>query len=132
MGNLPALSLDGIGFKWDDTLPLADNVSSFKTYYQSVRKSAFYIRGATRLWYLKMTAPPPTYIERSPLTLTYMALHRLSELARYTPDVLAQHFDSHHNWLLSEFINLSLSQFLDEVSAEMTGHEFMPPGISPR
>jgi hypothetical protein len=61
-----------------------------------------------------------------------MALHRLSELARYTPDLLAQHFDSHHNWLLSEFITLALDQFTDEISAEMTGHEFMPPGVASR
>ena len=71
-------------------------------------------------------------MKSSPLTLTLMAMHRISELARYTPDVLSRHFDSQHNWLLSEFINLSLRQFLDEISAEITSHEFMPPGVASR
>ena len=61
-----------------------------------------------------------------------MGLHKLSELARYTPNILAKHFESQHNWLLSEFINLSLPQFIDEIAAELTGHEFMTPGYSPR
>ena len=119
-------------FKWDAAQPDAANVPGFKTYYRRVRQHTFYIKGITRLWYIKMTSGSPAWIERSPMTLTFMALHRISELARYTPDVLAQHLDSQHNWLLSEFINLSLPQFLDEISAEMTGHEFMPPGVSPR
>jgi hypothetical protein len=36
------------------------------------------------------------------------------------------------NWLLSEFTSLSLTQFIDEIAAELTGHEFMPPGYAPR
>src|SRR4051794_22560707 len=61
-----------------------------------------------------------------------MAMHRLSEIARYNPDAMARHFDSQHNWVLSEFINLALDQYLDELASELTGHEFMSRGYSPR
>jgi len=56
-------------------------------------------------------------------------MHRLSELARYSPKSLANHFESRHNWLLSEFISTALYQFIDEISSEITGQEFMVPGI---
>ena len=68
-------------------------------------------------------------VERSSLTLTYAALHKLSELARYSPIRLKKHFDSQHNWLLSEFINVSLEHFIDQISSEITGMEFAQPGI---
>jgi len=55
-------------------------------------------------------------------------MHRLSEMARYSPDVLARHFEGRYNWLLSEFLMTSTTQFLDEISSEMTGHDFVPPG----
>ena len=55
-------------------------------------------------------------------------MHRLSGLARYDPMRLARHFDCQHNWLLSEFIATARSQFIDEISYEITGQEFMIPG----
>jgi hypothetical protein len=119
-------------FAWRDADPIQANVNRFMNYYRAIRRTTYYIRGISRLWYIKKTGPQLDRINRSSLTLTYMALHRLSELARYSPDALSRHFDSQHNWLLSEFINLALDQFLDEISAEITGHEFMPPGVSSR
>jgi hypothetical protein len=56
-------------------------------------------------------------------------MHRLSELARYSPTLLAKHFESRHNWLLSEFIASSLHQYMDQISAEITGFQIMVPGI---
>ena len=55
-------------------------------------------------------------------------MHRLSELSRYSPEQLAKHFQGRYNWLLSEFLAVAPLQFLDAISSEMTGHEFMPPG----
>jgi len=37
-----------------------------------------------------------------------------------------------HNWLITEFIEAAPPQFIDEVSAEMTGEEFMVPGRASR
>lgn len=55
-------------------------------------------------------------------------MHRLSEMARYSLNLLAKHFNGRYNWLLAEFISIAPLQFIDEFSCELTGYEFMPPG----
>jgi len=45
---------------------------------------------------------------------------------------LSRHFECQHNWLLSEFISSAPAQFIDEISSEMTGREFMTPGRASR
>jgi len=119
-------------FDWIDADPIEDNVARLTAYHRIVRRSTYYIKGVVRLWYLKRDGATQGRIPRSSLSLTYMALHRLSEIARYSPDALARHFEAQHNWLLSEFISLALDQYLDELAAELTGHEFMSRGYSPR
>jgi hypothetical protein len=107
---------------------LAGNLQRLARYHRTVRKHMLYIHGPSRLWYLKRGGPVPGLVDRSSATITFGAMHRLSELARYKPISLARHFGCHHNWLLSEFISTALYQFIDELSAEMTGYEFMIPG----
>lgn len=111
---------------------LTSSMGRYRTYHQSLRKHLFYICGPQRLWYLKRGGNIPCAISRSSLTLTFAAMHKLSELSRYTPDRLAKHFEAQHNWLLSEFIDSAPLQFIDEISAEMTGREFMQPGRASR
>ena len=112
-------------FKWDST-----DLASLKKYHLKIRKHLFYIYSPQRLWYLKRSGNIETLIDRSSLTITFAAMHRLSELARYSPMLLAKHFDSKkHNWLLSEFISTAPYQFIDEISSEITGQEFMIPGV---
>lgn len=106
----------------------ASNLKELTAYHRKLRGRAYYIHGPTRLWYLKRQGQGPSVIDRSSLTMTFAAMHRLSELARYTPRLLARHFDAQHNWLLSEFISTALHQFVDELSSEITGQEFMIPG----
>ncbi len=117
-------------FEWKRGDKLAANIGRLTAYHQVIRKHAFYIRGASRLWYAKRSSEPRGYIGRSCSTLTFAALHRLSELARYTPDRLARHFDAQHNWLLSEFLERALDQLIDQLSSEITGSDFMPPGYA--
>lgn len=66
------------------------------------------------------------------MVLCFAAMHRLSELSRYEPVILSKHFTSGHNWLLSEFIQNAATQFIDEISSELTGEEFMSPGMASR
>ncbi|MBW4640724.1 MAG: YaaC family protein [Gloeocapsa sp. UFS-A4-WI-NPMV-4B04] len=106
-----------------------NNLRRLSNYHQKIRKNLFYIYGAKMLWYIKRKNGINGYIEHTNISLIFAAMHRLSELARYSPNVLASHFDSNYNWLLSEFISNSLTQFIDEISSEITGHEFMIPGI---
>lgn len=106
----------------------ADNINRLNKYHLETRRNLFYIYSPSRLWYIKRKKSNlQNVIDRSNLPLIFSAMHRLSELARYTPDYLAKHFDSQHNWLLSEFIEVSPSQFIDEISSEITGREFMIP-----
>ncbi len=119
-------------FVWRDTEKEAQNLARLCNYHARMRRSMYYIKGLTHFWYLKREGNSNGRIERSSLTLTLMALHRLSEIARYNPDSLARHFDAQHNWLLSEFISRSLEQYLDELAAELTGANFMLPNYSTR
>ena len=106
-----------------------NDLSKFLRYHSKVRKYIFYIQSPQRLWYLKRSGNIQTLIDRSSLTITFAAMHKLSELARYSPMLLTKHFESKHNWLLSEFISTAPYQFIDEISSELTGQEFMPPGV---
>ena len=104
------------------------NLTRLTNYHRRVRRSLYYIHGQSRLWYVKRRSGLDGMIDRSSPTLTYAAMHRLSELARYDPMLLAKHLDSQHNWLLSEFISTARMQFIDEISSEITGQEFLIPG----
>jgi hypothetical protein len=61
--------------------------------------------------------------------MTLMTMHRLSELARYEPFTLQKYLQSQQNWLISEFLSSAPAQFIDELACEITGMDFMPPGI---
>ena len=92
---------------------------------QAIRVDLQYINGAQTLWYAKSVVTGPRRLARYPLTLTLAAMHRLSELCRYKPMELASLLAGQKNWLLSEFIQLAPSQFIDELGAEITGHQFL-------
>ncbi|MGE5604724.1 MAG: YaaC family protein, partial [Bacteroidota bacterium] len=96
-------------FTWNPN-DRTNSIQNLKTYHSNLRKDIYYIYGPTRLWYIKRNQTPGI-INRSSLTLTLAAMHRLSELSRYSPHILAKHLESQHNWLLSEFIEKSLYQF---------------------
>lgn len=104
------------------------NLSNLTSYHKKIRDNIFYINSQQRLWYLKKHYSNCAIVNRESLVLTFAAMHRLSEIARYTPDYLFKHLESRHNWLLSEFIQRGNSQFLDEISSEITGEEAMIPG----
>lgn len=100
--------------------------------HKKFRLDFLHISSAPDLWYLKRQVSGAQRIQRQPLTLICIAMHRLSELARYDPEGLSWYFGHKENWLLSEFIELSPIQFIDEIACEMTGLEFGTPGIRPR
>lgn len=104
------------------------NLRRLTNYHRNIRKHVHYIHGPSCLWYIKRRHGPPSIIDRSSLTLTYVAMHRLSELVRYKPMLFAKHMNSQHNWLISEFIAIACNQFIDGISSEITGQEFMIPG----
>lgn len=46
------------------------------------------------------------------------------ELVRYNPQKFEKYMESKQNWLLHEFIEKALYQFVDEISCEITHHSF--------
>ena len=102
-------------------------------YNKAIRRFVFYIHGSPVSWYIKRTKTTTNddnYISLPPLILIFAAMHRLSELARYDPGKLSNHFECKQNWLLSEFLKGSPIQFIDEISSEITGLEFKVPKSS--
>ena len=104
------------------------NINNLTEYHRKIHSYLYYINSQQRLWYLKKYYSNCSIINRESLVLTFAAMHRLSEISRYAPDYMYKHLESRHNWLLSEFIQRANSQFLDEISSEITGEEAMVPG----
>src|SRR3989338_100712 len=98
---------------------------------RGLRPDINYLAGAQTLWYAKCIVSGPARLKRSPLTLTLLAMHRLSEICRYRPIELASFLNGQKNWLLTEFVRMSPAQFLDELAAELTGQQFMIPNVRP-
>ncbi|MGD9713455.1 MAG: YaaC family protein [Thermomicrobiales bacterium] len=109
--------------------PNAPDLASIAALRRALSWDLFYINGAATLWYAKAVTAGPARIARQVPTLVLAAMHHLSELCRYRPLQLASHLDGKYNWLLSEFIQMSPSQFIDEIAAELTGHEFQAPNV---
>jgi hypothetical protein len=105
------------------------DVDQLMVLHRAIRQDLHYINGAQTLWYAKSNLSGR--LQRFPLTLALMAMHRLSEICRYRPVQLAAFLSGQKNWLLSEFIQMAPQQFLDEVAAELTGYQFMIPNVRP-
>jgi hypothetical protein len=61
-------------FQWKDTDSETVNLQRFLAYYRKVRKTTCYIKGTSRLWYVKRSVSTGGLIERSSLTLTCIGL----------------------------------------------------------
>lgn len=118
-------------FDWDAPRgkPTAASISSLNSYYLNRRKELRYIFSPTQLWYIKRKDLQNHIIDKSNLTLTIGAMHRLSELSRYNPQILNKHLEKDGSWLMSEFINKSIYQFIDQISSEITGKDFRVTGF---
>ncbi|MYZ53057.1 YaaC family protein [Malikia spinosa] len=112
---------------------LSDNaeVLAITALLGTLRPDLNYLAGAQTLWYAKAIVRGPKRIQRSPLTCTLLAMHRLSEICRYRPMELASFLSGQKNWLLTEFIRMAPYQFLDEIAVEITGQQFMIPNVRP-
>lgn len=110
--------------------PDAGSLLRIQNYIKARRKELQYIYSTNELWYIKRSdLTSSSVINRNPLVLTYAAMHRLSELARYDPNILKAHLEKDASWLLTEFINKSIVQFIDQISSEITGNHFRITGF---
>ena len=94
-----------------------------------MRRELQFINGAEALWYIRGTVKGPARLQRQLPTLILGAMHRLSEICRYKPLQLASLLDGQKNWLLTEFIEMSAVQFIDEITSEFTGLQFLVPNV---
>ena len=116
-------------FKWDTAKSDQKRLESLRKYHKWIRSRLFYIYGNQKLWYIKKDMKKPNVIDHSSIVLTFSAMHKLSEICRYQPKVFDKHLSSKHSWLLTEFINKSREQFIDEIASEICGSELMPTGF---
>jgi hypothetical protein len=109
--------------------PTKTDIQELIDFNRTVRTELHFINGAEALWYLKTPAAGPSRLKRQLPTLILVAMHRLSEICRYQPLQLESLLDGQKNWLLSEFIEMSPTQFIDEIASEVTGHQFLVPNV---
>lgn len=109
--------------------PSDANVSQLSEFNHTLRSEVQYINGARALWYLRLPTAGPGQIKRQLPTLILAAMHRLSEICRYHPLQLDALLAGQKNWLLTEFIQMSAVQFIDEIASEVTGYQFLIPNV---
>lgn len=109
--------------------PTSEDLAALNSLQEELRRDIFYINGSETLWYLRSTVAGAKTLSRMPVSMTLAAMHRLSELCRYKPVELSSFLGGQKNWLISEFIQQSPDQFIDEIASEMTGHRIMAPNV---
>ena len=117
-------------FDWDIHDPdRKGRLGCLSTYHGAIRKDLHYIYGETKLWYIKKEIPSNKHIiKRNSITLIFAVFHWLSELVRYNPEKFENMMKTKQNWLIHEFIDNALYQFIDEISCEITKVEIMTNG----
>lgn len=98
-------------------------------YHATTRRVIVTISGNRDLWYLKKSMAGNSLSERHGLAIIFAAMHRLSELSRYDPNGLDRHLCGNANWLITEFVEHSTDQFIDQIASEITGFQFWRPRI---
>jgi hypothetical protein len=117
-------------FPWSRARRATDaDCAALADFHRSIRLDIQYIAGAQPIWYIKRSLAAYRNIRRNNLTLMFMAMHRMSEIARYKPLELNRLLDGRRNWILHEFTRVAQNQFIDEMAAEITGYEISPAGV---
>jgi hypothetical protein len=117
-------------FKWGGKgITKAENLKALSGYHQKIRQDIKYIQAPQRLWYFKRNDRKQDLLDWPIPLLVYIAMHRLSELCRYDPTRLLRHYRAQHNWLLLEFVNRSLENFIDQIACEISGQYLMCSGV---
>ena len=121
-------SVDTFGWSGSRRATAADH-AALKAFHKAIRLDVQYIAGVEPNWYIKRNLAGYRNIRRNNLTLMFMAMHRMSEIARYKPLELNRLLGGRRNWILYEFTRVAQNQFIDEIAAEITGYEISPAGV---
>ena len=116
-------------FIWDIHKPIDKRKTELNKYHEKTRHYLLYIYGESKLWYVKRKVSKNEELELAPSSiLIFIVFHWLSELVRYNPKLFSKYMKSKQNWLLHEFIDNALDQFIDEIGCEITGQDIMCTG----
>ena len=116
-------------FIWDIHGDKSERIDYLSKYQGIIRKDLHYIRGDSRLWYLKKDITTNRHIlKRNSITLIFAVMHWLSELVRYNPEKFEKMMSTKQNWLIHEFVDNALDHFVDEISCEITKADIMTNG----
>jgi YaaC-like Protein len=117
-------------FPWSGVRkPTKADILALKVFHKQTRLHINYIASANPLWYVKRELSSYTVIDRYNMTLIFLAMHRLSEIARYKPIEFIHILEGNRNWIIYEFVKVARNQFLDEIASEITGYEISPAGV---
>lgn len=120
-------------YEWDDNDNEENHKETLATLHERVRPYFQYILADTPMWYIKVFDNSDARIlNYSSMVLTYAAMHCLSEMVRYVPDTYAKLMDSEEAWLVTEFIEVGMDQFIDEIASEITGLNILRSGVKGR
>lgn len=97
--------------------------------HKKLRIDVSVISGYKDHWYIKGNEDGFVIIDRHGLVLSMSIMHRLSEIVRYTPNLMQNYLNGKENWLISEFVRASIGQFIDEISCEITSLELKRPKV---
>lgn len=116
-------------FYWDIHKPIDERKKALGKYHEKAKEYLYYIYSEGKLWYLKKEMGGNDALAHIPSSvLIFCVFHWISELVRYNPKLFKKYMRSRQNWLLHEFINNALDQFVDEIGCEITGEEIMCTG----
>lgn len=116
-------------FSWDIHKPVEERKKVLGNYHEKARHYLYYIYGESKLWYIKKEISGNENLANvQSSVLIFCVFHWISELVRYNPKLFNKYMKSKQNWLLHEFINNALDQFVDEVGCEITGEDIMCTG----
>jgi hypothetical protein len=116
-------------FNWDIHKSIEERKAALNKYHKKTRNYLYYIYGECKLWYVKKQVVGNEDLALAPATvLIFGVFHWLSELVRYNPKLFNKYMKSKQNWLIHEFINNALDQFVDEIACEITGEDIMCTG----
>lgn len=116
-------------FNWDIHTPMEERKKILNKYHEKIRNYLYYIYGESKLWYIKKEIAGNEDLLSAPSTvMIFSVFHWLSELVRYSPKLFNKYMKSKQNWLIHEFINNALDQFVDEIGCEITGEDIMCTG----
>ena len=115
---------------WDESKPTPYKQTILTKLHNTLRPYFQYIISDSPIWYLKKEDNlNPNILNYSSTVISYAIMHCLSEMVRYAPDLYKDFLESEYSWLISEFVEVGMDQFIDEIASQITGLNIMRSGV---